>query len=164
MLYMYGVSKLLHLQFNLQAALAQRPIASLTGYELTWYYYGYSRAYACLLGLTQVGGATLLLFRKTTLLAAVLMVPVIANILLINAFILVNDYGPYVISALIMASLLVILWHQRHQLVSALWSSQLPEALASRRTHTWIRCLIVALVIVILISGSLLQHYYPKPQ
>ena len=164
MLYMYGLSKLLHLQFNLQSELAQRPIGSLTGYQLTWYYYGYSRVYACLLGLTQVGGASLLLFRKTTLLAALLMTPVIANILLINVFILVDDYGPYIISALILASLLFILWHQRHQLVSALWSSQLPEPLASRRTHHWIRSLIVALVIGILISGSLLQHHYPKHQ
>lgn len=49
MLFMYGFSKLLHLQFNLQSELAQRPIGSLTGYQLTSYYYGYSRIYACLL-------------------------------------------------------------------------------------------------------------------
>ena len=162
MLFMYGFSKLLHLQFNLQSELAQRPIGSLTGYQLTWYYYGYSRGYACLLGVTQVAGASLLLFRKTTLLAALLLTPIMANILLINIFILVNDYGPYVISALILASLLFILWHQRQRLVSAFWSSQLPEPLASRRTHRWIRGVILALVLGILISGSVLQHYFPK--
>lgn len=46
MLYMYGVSKLSHLQFNMSSALAQRSIGSLNGYELTWFYYGYSRVYA----------------------------------------------------------------------------------------------------------------------
>lgn len=64
MLYMYGVSKLAHLQFNMQPELAQRTIGSLNGYQLTWYYYGISRAYASILGLTQVIGATLLMFRK----------------------------------------------------------------------------------------------------
>ena len=33
MLYMYGSSKLLHFQFNLQSELAHRPIGSLTGYD-----------------------------------------------------------------------------------------------------------------------------------
>jgi hypothetical protein len=103
LLFMYGLSKLLHLQFNLQAELSSRPIGSLTGYQLTWYYYGYSRIYVCLLGCTQVAGASLLLFRKTNRLAALLLTPVMANILLINIFILVNDYGPYAISALILA-------------------------------------------------------------
>src|SRR5258707_15393507 len=67
MLYMYGVSKLAHFQFNMSSELAQRPISSLNGYQLTWFYFGYSRVYALMLGLTQVTGATLLLFRKTTL-------------------------------------------------------------------------------------------------
>ena len=40
---MYGASKLLHLQFNLQSQLAHRTVESLNGYELTWYYFGYSR-------------------------------------------------------------------------------------------------------------------------
>jgi len=117
MLYMYGVSKLAHLQFNMSSELSQREIGSLNGYQLTWFYFGYSRIYACILGATQVAGATLLLFRKTTLLGAFLMLPVMANIPLINIFILVNDYGPYFISILICSSLLLILWHQRNAIL-----------------------------------------------
>jgi hypothetical protein len=58
------VSKLAHLQFNMASELSQRTVGSLNGYELTWFFYGYSRVYACILGATQVAGATLLLFRK----------------------------------------------------------------------------------------------------
>jgi len=158
MLYMYGASKLAHLQFNLQSQLAQRPIGSLTGYELTWFYFGVSRVYACILGLTQVAGATLLLFRKTTLLGALAMFPVMVNILLINIFILVNDYGPYVISSLICASLLLILWHERSAFFSLLWSTQKAEALGSSRVHWWIRCAILLAVVTIVILGAIHQH------
>jgi hypothetical protein len=91
--------------------------------------------YACILGLTQVAGATLLLFRKTTLLATLIMLPVMANILLINIFILVNDYGPYFISVLISSSLLAILWHQRVTLLSLFWQTHNAEPVGSRRTH-----------------------------
>jgi hypothetical protein len=162
MLYMYGLSKLAHLQFNMSAQLAQRPIGSLNGYQLTWFYYGYSRTYALILGLTQVAGATLLLFRKTTLLAAITMLPVIANILLINVFILVNDYGPYLISALICASLLTILWYQRDTLLNLFWVIQKTEPAAATRAHWWIRTLIVLAVSAIMISGIIAQHYVKR--
>lgn len=119
MLYMYGISKLVHLQFNMQSQLARQVIGSLNGHQFTWFYFGFSRIYASVLGLTEVCGASLLLFRKTTLLGTLAMLPVMANILLISMFILVNDYGPYLISGFIFASLLIILWHQRVVLVSA---------------------------------------------
>jgi hypothetical protein len=159
MLYMYGTSKLLHLQFNMQSQLSQQAIGSLNGYQLTWFYFGFSRAYAVILGLTQVAGATLLLFRKTTLLGTLLMFPVMANILLINMFILVNDYGPYVIAGLICTSLLIIMWHQRAGLFSLLWSTQNGEAVNSKHIHGWIRTIIVLAVITILVSAKVLQPY-----
>jgi hypothetical protein len=158
MLYMYGTSKLLHLQFNLQSELAHRAIGSLNGYQLTWYYFGVSRAYACVLGLTQVTGATLLLFRKTTLLGALAMLPVMANILLINIFILVNDYGPYVISSLICIALLIIVWNQRDALLTLLWSTQKTEPEHSKRAHWLIRFTILLLAFGLMISGAVLKH------
>jgi len=162
MLYMYGMSKLSHSQFNMSSALAQRSVGSLNGYELTWFYYGYSRIYASVLGLTQVAGATLLLFRKTTLLAAAIMLPVMANILLINMFILVNDYGPYFISVLICISLLTILWHQRADLLTLFLLSQNREPVAANRTHVWIRALIVLAVSVFMISVPIMRHYVKR--
>jgi hypothetical protein len=159
LLYSYGLSKLMHLQFNMASELGSRPIGSLNGYELTWFYYGYSRVYASILGLTQVLGATLLLFRRTTLLAAMIMLPVMANILLINIFILVNDYGPYVISAFICASMLMILWQQRAALLSLFWVDQASEPQDSGRFHRWIRILIVVAVSTIMLSGAIMKHY-----
>lgn len=158
LLYMYGASKLAHLQFNLGPEISRRPLGSLTGYELTWYYYGYSRVYECILGLTQLLGATLLLFRRTTLLGAALMIPVMANILLINIFILVNDYGPEFMAAFIFAALLAIIWQQHDLLVSALWSLQPSELSASRTKHRCLRALIVLTVTTIMIVGLHEMH------
>ena len=159
LLYMYGMSKLAHTQFHLPAAIAERPIGSLTGYELTWYYYGYSRIYACILGLTQVAGATLLLFRKTAFLGAAMMLPVMGNILLINIFILVNDYGPEFMATLILCSLLVILWYERDALVSTFWESRQSESAASRKMHIVIRVCIVVAVISIMTVGVITRMH-----
>ena len=160
---MYGSSKLAHLQFNLAAQLAPRPVGSLNGYELTWFYYGYSRIYACILGLMQVAGATLLLFRKTTLLGALLMLPVMANIVLINVFILRDDYGPYFTSTLIFTSLLLLLWHQRAALIEVFWTRQKAELPQASRLHRWIRIGIVLLVSAIVLTGIIAQHFVRRP-
>jgi hypothetical protein len=154
LLYMYGMSKLMHLQFSLGPKLANRPIGSLTGYELTWYYYGYSRAYACILGSTQLLGATLLLFRKTAFLGAAMMIPVMANILLINIFILVNDYGPESMATIIVISLLTILWHDRARLIAIFWDQQSGETPESRRRHLYVRAFIVIAVLSFMILGA----------
>jgi uncharacterized membrane protein YphA (DoxX/SURF4 family) len=158
LLYMYGWSKLAHLQFNLSSRLAPRPIGSLSGYELTWFYYGYSREYAVILGSIQLVCATLLLFRKTTFLAAVLTFPMAANILLINAFILVNDYGPYLTSSFICFSMLAILWHQRRRLVGIAWNEQSAEPEESRTFHRRLRIAIVSVVVIMISSAAMLQH------
>lgn len=162
MLYTYGISKLLHLQFDLQAQLAQQPVGALTGYQLTWFYFGYSRAYAVLLGVTQVLGGTLLLFRKTTLLGALVMLPVMGNILLINMFILINDYGPFLISGLLCIFLLTILSHQRSALMSLLWTTQQSEPAKSLRRHRWIRLSIVSATITMMVSGAIIQRHVQR--
>jgi hypothetical protein len=143
----YGSSKLAHLQFHLNQALAQRPVITLTGYELTWYYYGYSRTYSCILGFTQVIGAFLLLFRKTTLLGAMAMLPVIVNILLIDILILPPDYGPTLPALIIFVSLVMLLWRDLQNLIQAIWTTQMPEPANSRKAHFWIRTVIVTAVV-----------------
>lgn len=151
----YGSSKLAHLQFHLNQALAKRPVLSLSGYELTWYYYSYSRAYAIVLGLTQVIGASLLLFRKTALLGAVTMLPVMVNILLIDIFILPPDYGPTAPALLIFLSLALLLRRDIQTLAQATWTTQIPEPVASRKVHFWIRVGIVTTVLAMTTVGVL---------
>jgi undecaprenyl pyrophosphate phosphatase UppP len=96
------------------------------------------------------------------LLAALFLLPIMANILLINMFILVNDFGPYFNSVIICASLLIILWQQRADLLTLFWVTQKTEPLASSRTHWWIRTLIVVVVSATMISGAILKHYVKR--
>lgn len=151
----YGSSKLAHLQFHLNGALAQHPVASLTGYQLTWYYYGYSRVYACILGLTQILGGALLLFRKTALLGAIAMMPVVINILLIDILILPPDYGPTVPASIIFLSLTMLLWRDSQSMIHATLTEQMPEAPGSRKIHSWVRIGIVIAVLALTMVGIL---------
>ena len=86
LLFTYASSKMLGRQFSLPPEIALRPVGALSGYQLAWLYYGHSHAYAVILGLIHLGGGALLLFRKTALLGAALMLPVMTNIVMINVF------------------------------------------------------------------------------
>lgn len=120
----YGTRKLIGGgQFALGPALSLRPIGSLSGFELTWFYYGYSHAYGTILGLTQILGGMLLLFRKSALLGAALLTPVMANILLINIFFHIA-LGAEVAAAFLLGSTLLLLWQEREALITLFWRNQ----------------------------------------
>jgi uncharacterized membrane protein YphA (DoxX/SURF4 family) len=81
----YGIAKLFHAQFK-PATFIQldTPVGELPGIQLTWLFFGYSYAYACFIGLSQILCSMLLFFRRTWLLGACMLLPIIGNIVFIN--------------------------------------------------------------------------------
>jgi hypothetical protein len=156
LLLLYASGKLLGRQFSVAPELALRPVGSLSGYQLTWYYYSYSHVYAILLGLIQLAGAALLLFRKTALLGAALLLPVMTNILLINLFFFIA-WGAVCTSALIFVSMLGVLWHDRQALFGVFWTHQAGEPAGVRRYHRIIAAAVVLSVIALIAVASWLD-------
>jgi hypothetical protein len=155
----YGVSKLTGHQLVVPSWVAQKPIGSLDGYTLTWYYFGYSHTYKYILGSIQVICAALLLFRKTALLAAVMMVPMMVNILLINIFYSIT-FGAERTAAFILGCMLLFLWHQRRSLFETLWSSQPTESSSAQTRHWVARGLVLLFVIGEIIFGTVMGHVH----
>ena len=154
LLFAYGSSKLVGRQFHVPAALASRAVGSLSGFWLAWFYYGYSRTYEVILGLVEVAGATLLLFRKTSLLGAALMLPVMTNIFMINVFYSIG-LGAMCTSTFIFASMLAVFWHHRHALVGVFWTDQAGEPASVRRYYRITATLVVLLVITLILVSRL---------
>ena len=82
----YGFAKILKTQFQTPDYLLDMPLSAVDGMDLTWYYFGYSYPLAAIIGLFQIGGSILLLYRRTTLLGTMILLPVMINIVLINIF------------------------------------------------------------------------------
>lgn len=156
LLFAYGSSKLVGMQFTLPHEVALKPIGSLTGYQLAWFYYSYSRVYADILGLIQVAGGMMLLFRRTALLGSALMLPVMANIVMINIFFSIA-WGALCTSTFIFASMLVILWRERDALAAVLLTSQAGEPDSVRRYHRMIAGSVVLLVVALMGLGFWLR-------
>jgi hypothetical protein len=103
-----------------------------------------------------LAGAALLLFRKTALLGAALLLPVMTNILLINLFFFIA-WGAVCTSALIFASLLGVLWHDRQALFGVFWTHQAGEPAGVRRYHRIIAAAVVLSVIALIAVASWLD-------
>lgn len=105
----YGFAKILKTQFVLPVSLTDTPVSSLNGFYLTWNYFGYSHTFAVILGLFQIGGGILLLFRRTSLLGVFVLLPVMVNIVLINIFYHIAQ-GAFINSLIITFALIYLLF------------------------------------------------------
>jgi hypothetical protein len=82
----YGAAKIMQTQFQPPNYIMDTPVGELGGFWLTWTYYGHSQTMALILGITQVVGCSLLLFRLTRLLGVFILLPILVNIDLIDHF------------------------------------------------------------------------------
>ncbi|MDW5266593.1 MULTISPECIES: hypothetical protein [Acidobacteriaceae] len=143
----YGTRKLIGGgQFALGATLSSKPVGSLSGFELTWFYYGYSHVYGIILGLTQIFGGVLLLFRKSTLLGAAVLMPVMANILMINIFFHIA-LGAEIAAAFLLGSTMLLLWREREAIISLFWRDQPSETGMKKGTQKAALAIVVLLVL-----------------
>lgn len=131
----FGWKKLFGLQFIVPPAIASQPINQLSGEWLTWFYFGYSPAYGLLIAGIQLLGASLLLFRRTTLLGAVVLGTVLLNLSLINIFYHLNA-GALVQSLVATLDVLFLLGLHYKQLTRFFLAATTP-LLSSPPPRTW---------------------------
>lgn len=85
---MYGVGKIV--QFPATVEITKK-VSELSGQELMWAFYGYSKAFPTILGVLETLGGVLLLFRRTRLLATVLLTTILVNVILQDIIYHVNQ-------------------------------------------------------------------------
>ncbi|WCT13041.1 hypothetical protein [Mucilaginibacter jinjuensis] len=85
-LIMFGIEKLCHLQFNIPLGELDNPFSSIPRQDLMWAFYGHFRLLVDIVAVMQIAGSVLLLFRRTRLLGAITLLPLLLNILLLDYF------------------------------------------------------------------------------
>lgn len=104
----YGFAKLNDAQFTVLDSELTRPLGEVSGFWLTWYYFGYSTTYGTLIALVQILGGCLLVVPRTSLLAALCLLPVFGNIILIDLFFGVG-IGPMLVAVTVFVILLIVI-------------------------------------------------------
>lgn len=77
---MYAVGKIVGTQFSSSPSVWDKSVGELSGFELTWFYFGYSFWYGVFIAASQIIAAFLLFFRRTTRLGIVLYLSIMVNV------------------------------------------------------------------------------------
>lgn len=150
----YGFAKLNHAQFNILDSELDKPMGQVSGFWLTWYYFGYSSVYGTFIALAQVIPGILLMFRRTTLLGSCVLLPVIGNIILIDIFFGV-DVGALMVALFILGCLLFIVSQHHHDLIGVFWSKQNSVFPSSQRHKLVVAAKALVCVLVIVVPCAL---------
>lgn len=86
MMMSFGMLKILGMQFNTIRPFATwaQPLECLSGQQLTWAFMGHSASFQFAMGVFEFAPAFLLLFRRTALLGALLLLPMPVGVALVN--------------------------------------------------------------------------------
>lgn len=112
----FGWKKVFGLQFVVPNEIASQPMNQQSGEWLTWYYFGYSHTFGLITAAIQIMGSYFLLFRKTMLLAAIVLFSFMLNLTLINIFYNMN-VGALLQSVVITISILFLILIDYQRLV-----------------------------------------------
>jgi len=122
----YGVGKIV--QFNGATAI-KKTVSEMTGMQLMWAFYGYSKPFVITLGVLEITGGVLMLLKRTRLIGCLFVSTILINVILQDIF-----YGVHVgaLKAAIFYQILIIiiLWFNKEKLLQCfkiLTSSQLFE-------------------------------------
>ena len=107
----YGFAKVMGAQFTVLDSELAKPMGEVSGFWLTWYYFGVSPFYGAFVAGAQIAGALLLCFRRTAFIGALILLPVMVNIVGIDRWVVGWDFDadPLRIALYVLFALLVVL-------------------------------------------------------
>lgn len=148
----YGFAKVFRTQFSESVIRDHTLLKDASGFDLTWFYFSYSHPLTLIIAILQIGGSILLLYRRTTLLGCMVLLPVMVNILLINLFydIATGAFINSVMFTLALVFLLSFYW----QSIKAVVLSSLPTTAPS------INVIVRNALRLLIIGGSAGLLYY----
>ncbi len=130
----YATAKLAGTQFIDSGPTLERPVGELSGMELTWTYFGYSKLFSWFVAGGQLTAAFLFLFDRTTRLAADILLPILANIVVVN-FAFNLSAGTKIISLVLLALNLILILGDYTAWKRVLWD----EPTSNPARPAWVR-------------------------
>jgi hypothetical protein len=106
----YATAKFAGAQFITSGGILDKPVADLSGINLTWVYFGYSPLYANFVAFGQLAAAALLAFDRTARLGAAVLLPITANIVMVNFGYRIGVDTEIVSSILLALNLYLLAW------------------------------------------------------
>jgi len=124
----FGWAKIFHLQLVMPGSKLDLPYNSFSSSDVFWYFFSYSYPLGCIIATLQIAGSLLLLFHRTRLVGVFILLPVLANILLMDIFYQIG-YSVVVHTCIMMAGIAYLMAMEFNRLKEFFFSAtnRLPQ-------------------------------------
>jgi len=137
-MFIYGGAKLI--QFD-GASEIDKTVNEMTGMELMWAFYGYSKSFAITLGIFEVVGGILILIKKTRLIGCLFTSTILVNVILQDIYFEVN-FGALKAAILYQLLILIILWLNKEKLIQSIKTLLSSEKTEQTKIKNFVKILI----------------------
>ena len=119
----YGLGKVIGAQFYtpdlIPSEIETMPIGQIPNFDLAWVFMGRSYGYMLFIGIGEIVGALMLLFNKTKLIGAFVLIPIMVNVIVFDIFFL-DEYGALASAIIYLIMLLIILWVNKGKIIKVI--------------------------------------------
>jgi len=156
----FGWAKMFHRQLVMPMSKLELPYNSFSPSDLFWYFFSYSYPFGCIIAALQIGGAMFLLFNRTRLAGVFILLPVLANILLMDIFYGIG-YSVVVDASILMAGLLYFVAIEFKRLKEFFFSAtnRLPQLHFSKYVKWIIRLSIIYIPLLLIAMHGSVDKY-----
>lgn len=153
---LYGIGK--PTQFS-NTIILQKKVADLTGMELMWAFYGYTKSYPVIIGVFEIMGGLLLVVGKTRIIGAFMLTAILLNVILQDIFYGVNE-GALKAAIIYQLLIIVILYCKRKTLLATLtfYLQQIKTTAVTFKKQTLFVIIGFVMAVVFKLIESFLTH------
>jgi uncharacterized membrane protein YphA (DoxX/SURF4 family) len=112
----YGWGKVTGGQFHiLDPKILDKPLKDVDKFYLAWHLFSMSKVFNVLVGSTQIIGGLLLMFNRTVLLGALILIPILIQILLVDIAFTTNMFGatlPLRLAIMLLCDICILYYHK----------------------------------------------------
>lgn len=134
----YGIGKLTCDQFGHRSVeILNTPLKYVDKFHLAWYLFSLDRTFDIVVGLTQIMGAVLTVINRTALIGALMLLPILGQIFLIDLAFTTNMFGaalPIRLSCMILSDLLILFYYKDKMIL--VWNN-LTEGTTTKFKYKW---------------------------
>lgn len=114
-MFVYGAAKFSQFDGALETG---KTVSEMTGMQLMWAFYGYSKPFTITLGVLEITGSILMLIKKTRVFGCLFVTTILVNVILQDIFYEVN-VGALKAAILYQALIFIILWLNKDKLIKS---------------------------------------------
>lgn len=151
-MFIYGGSK--SFQFE-DSSLIDKIVSEMTGMELMWAFYGYSKPYALTLGIFEIIGGLLILIKKTRIIGCLFTTTILVNVIFQDIYYDVH-LGALQAALLYQILILTILWLNKDKLIRAIKTLLQPKKIEQSK----MKFLLKLVIAFILFMGLRITEYF----